>query len=592
MNTLIALGTSVAYFYSLFVVVFKGYFIRHGYPVHVYFETSTSIIAFILLGNYLEAKAKRGASRAIQALIGLQPKNAYVLRTAGGKKEWITIPIDHIKVGDIIRIKPGEQVPVDGVIISGASTLNESMVTGESMPVSKKEGDAVIGATVNESGSFEMGATGVGDKTMLAQIIKLVEQAQSSKASVQKLVDQISAIFVPVVIVLSIITFIIWFVFGPSPSYVLALINMVSVLIVACPCALGLATPTSIMVAMGRGAREGILIKDAQMLEIAGKVDCIIFDKTGTLTAGKQAAIDFQFLRSDKKREDVVTTLSLEQLSNHPVSLAVIAFLQKEFPDMQPVKVEHFESVAGFGVKGAIDDEEILIGSQRLMENNAIKISSDVFTCIEEWTKEARSVSFVARDGELIVVFCVADSIRPNAKTMIQTLRKLHIEPVMLTGDNKDSARIVANQLGINTFFSNVLPQDKEQYVKKMQQQGNIVAMVGDGINDAPALASANIGIAMGGGTDVALEAAGVALLRDDISLVPKVIRLSRVTMRNIWQNLTWAFGYNILLIPVAMGIFYPFFGILLNPMLAGASMALSSLSVVLNALRLNWKKL
>ena len=477
------------------------------------------------------------------------------------------------------------------------------METGESMPVHKKEGDEVIWATVNTTGSFEMQATKVGAETTLATIIALVKKAQRSKAPVQKLVDYVSSIFVPAVIVLSIITFFVWLFFGPAPVFLHALIAMISVLIIACPCALGLATPTSIMVGMGRGAQEGILIKDVQTLERACFIDTIVFDKTGTLTVGKPAMHDFKseenmisiFKHLDWSVPDNVDAgeymlaliVGIESLSNHPISKAVVEFLQKKSPLLQTVLVEKFETVSGLGVRALVDGHTVVVGSRQLMEQEGVTLTSDVDACALRWSQQAKSVSFVAFNTTVVAHFCVADALRPEALATIKTLKTMGIRSVMLTGDNELSAQAVATQLGIDDYFARVLPADKKLKVSELQKKGFVVAMVGDGINDAPALAIADVGIAMGGGADVALETAGVALLRNDISLVPKMITLSQATMSNIKQNLFWAFAYNILLIPVAMGILYPLFGITLNPMLAGFSMAFSSLSVVFNALRL-----
>lgn len=602
MDTLIALGTSVAYFYSVFVVFFPSWFERAGIPTHVYFEASATIITFILLGNYLEMRAKGRASAAIKKLIGLQPRVAMVRKD----EQWVEISVEQVAIGDIILIKPGESVPVDGEIIKGESTMNESMVTGESKPVHKKIGDEVIGGTISQTGSFEFKATKVGAQTTLAIIVELVKKAQSSKASVQKLVDRISSVFVPIVIALSIVTFFMWYLFGPEPQLLYAVVSMVAVLIVACPCALGLATPTSLMVGMGRGAQEGILIKDAEMLERAGTVNVVLFDKTGTLTKGEQEVKDFQFpqditviaqrlglsQKTDARTYVANMTRSIEQLSNHPVSIAVERYLSNEFQDGVEYGVDKFETVSGLGVRAVVDGREVVIGSARLMEQEGVKMTAHANQCALDWSKEAHSVSFVAFDKTLVAFFCVADTIRPEVAGTIARLHDMGIRTMMITGDNELAAQAVAKAIGIDQVFSQVLPQDKEALVRRLCTEGNVVAMVGDGINDAPALAAADIGIAMGSGTDVALETAGAALLRDDMSLVPKLIALSRATMKNITQNLVWAFGYNVILIPVAMGALYPLFGIMLNPMLAGASMAFSSVSVVLNALRLKRAKL
>ena len=592
MDLLIALGTSVAYFYSIFVVLFESAFIKAGIPAHVYFEASSMIITFILLGNFLETRARGRASQAIRKLLELQPQQARVLRHVDDQeKEWIQVPVEQVKKGDIFLVKPGEKIPLDGIIVQGESVVDESMVTGESMPVTKKEGDEVVGATISSTGSFQVKATKVGGETMLARIIELVKHAQSSKASVQKFVDTVSSYFVPAVIVAACVTAPIWYFFGPEPAFLHAVINTVSVLIIACPCALGLATPTSIMVGMGRGAQMGILIKDAQMLEVAGNVNVVVFDKTGTLTEGRQVVREFNIVGDVPDEQQMkAMILSVEKLSNHPVSVAAMQYLEKDLADKvitTPLEVKKFEALSGLGVRAHVNGHEVLIGSGRLMEDQGISISQDIKTCALKWSKEAWSVSFVSFDKNLIAVFCVADTIRSEVADVIADLASMAIESIMITGDNEVTAQAVAKSVGIKKVFAQVLPEDKEARIRLLMEQGNIVAMVGDGINDAPALAAADIGIAMGGGTDIAIESAGAALLRPDISLVPKMIKLSKATMRNITQNLIWAFGYNILLIPVAMGLLYPLFGITLNPIFAGAAMAFSSLSVVLNALRL-----
>ncbi len=586
MDTLIALGTSVAYFYSVFVVLFESMLQRAGIPPYVYFEASSTIITFIFLGKFLEIRAKQRTSSAIKKLMNLQPKIALVQRDG----QWVKTPVEEVKVDDIILIKPGEQIPVDGVIIKGSSTMDESMVTGESMPVFKKERAEVIGGTISTTGSFEMRATKVGAQTTLAKIIVLVQQAQASKAPVQNVVDKISGIFVPVVIVLSVLSFIIWFMFGPQPAFLHALVSMVTVLIISCPCALGLATPTSIMVGIGRGAQEGMLIKGAQILQQAGNINVMIFDKTGTITKGQQEVKDLELAKESGFTKEYILSLiaAVEELSGHPVSIAVSTYIR----DKQKIKshvseVKNLENISGLGIQANIDNHMVLIGSRKLMEQKNITLTDAATKCALDWSKEARTVSFVAFDNKLVAFFCVADSLRDGVGDTIILLKKMGVEPIMITGDNPISAKAVADSVGITKFFAQVLPEDKEKYVRDQMRNGRIVAMVGDGVNDAPALAAADVGIAMGGGTDVAIETADVVLLHSDIRLVAQVVTLSRATMRNIKQNLAWAFGYNILLIPVAMGILYPLFGITINPMIAGAAMTFSSLSVVFNALRL-----
>lgn len=610
MDTLIALGTSVAYFYSIVVVLFKSSLLAMGIEPHVYFEISATIITLILLGKYFEMRAKGQTTAAIKELLGLQAKTARVVRD--GKE--IEIPADQIVVGDILIVKPGEKIPVDGVITKGGSSIDESMVTGESIPVQKSIDATVIGATINKSGSFEMRATKIGSDTMLSQIIEMVRQAQGSRAPIQKLVDTVSSYFVPVVIILAILTFLVWFNFGPQPAFVIALVNLIAVLIIACPCALGLATPTSIMVGTGKGAQSGILIKDAESLEIANKIEYVVFDKTGTLTKGEPEVQAFEFMdnlenivgslnwdipkKVDIKQYISSLVLSVEKKSHHPLAEAVVEFLN----DNPVYEIEKFEDVSGFGVKAKVDGHEVLIGTQKLMDKEGVMRCADLTKLSAGLREKAQTVSFVAIDKRNVALLGISDSIKEGSKATISELDKMGIVSVMITGDNKVTADAIAHQLGIKEVFAEVLPQDKANKIKELQSrpskkaksifsanknEKSIVAMVGDGINDAPALATANIGIAMGSGTDVAIESAGITLLRGDISLVTKSIDLSKATMKNIRQNLVWAFGYNVVLIPVAMGVLYPFTGLLLNPILASAAMAFSSISVVANALRL-----
>jgi Cu+-exporting ATPase len=597
MDTLIALGTSVAYFYSVVVVLFEDLLLSMGVEPHVYFETSATIITLILLGKYLEMRAKGQTSEAIKKLLGLQAKTARVIRD--GKE--IKLPIEEIIIGDIIVVKPGEKIPVDGVITKGESSVDESMVTGESMPVRKTIEDEVIGATINKSGSFEMKATKIGSETMLSQIIEMVKQAQGSRAPIQKLADTVSSYFVPVVIMLSIITFLMWFNFGPQPAFILALVNLIAVLIIACPCALGLATPTSIMVGTGKGAQNGILIKNAESLEIANKVNYVVFDKTGTLTIGEPEVQTFEFMDNldeiaanldwtipeglDIRKYISALVLSVEKKSHHPLADAVVNYLNNE----EILEVEKFEDMSGLGVKAQINGHEVLIGTQKLMEQENVMRCAELTKLSENLRQKAQTASFISIDKKNIALLGISDSIKKDSKKTIEQLKAMNVIPVMITGDNKVTANAIAKELGIEEVLAEVLPEDKANKVKDLQSKNDksVVAMVGDGINDAPALATADIGIAMGSGTDVAIESAGITLLRGDISLVPEAINLSKSTMRNIKQNLGWAFGYNIILIPVAMGLLYPFFGILLNPILASAAMAFSSISVVMNSLRL-----
>jgi len=604
MDTLVALGTSVAYFYSVITVLFKNVFISSGITPHVYFETSATIITLILLGKYLEMNAKGQTSEAIRKLLGLQAKTARVLRS--GKE--LEIPVDQIVIGDILIVKPGEKIPIGGVITKGESSVDESMVTGESMPVDKSVGDKVIGSTINKSGSFEMKATVIGSETMLSQIIELVKKAQGSRAPIQRLADVVSSYFVPIVIILSIVTFLVWFnfpiqgSFAGQPVFIVAMINLISVLIIACPCALGLATPTSIMVGTGRSAENGILIKNAESLEIANKVNYVVFDKTGTLTKGKPEVQAFEFadnmirVKEDLKwilpkglsAENYVSSLvlSVEKKSHHPLAEAVVTYLK----DTNEIDTKEFKDLSGFGVRALVEGREVLIGTEKLMEKQKITQNPELMKESEKLKKKGQTVSFVAVDKKVVALLGIADSLKKESIDAVEKIREMGITPVMITGDNSVTAEAVAKRVGINEVLSEVLPEDKANKIKSLQGKGDkrkIVAMVGDGINDAPALATADVGIAMGSGTDIAIESSGITLLRGDISLVPKAISVSKATMRNIKQNLGWAFGYNIVLIPVAMGVLYPFYGILLNPILASAAMAFSSVSVVMNSLRL-----
>lgn len=598
MDTLIALGTSVAYFYSLFSILFMQQLENLGVETHSYFETSATIITLILLGKYLEARAKNQTSDAIGKLLNLQAKKARVI--VEGNEEMIDI--SQVQIGDRILVKPGEKIPVDGVIISGSASIDESMVTGESLPVTREKGSEVIGATINTNGVITIETTKIGSQTFLSQMIQLVKRAQASKAPIQKLVDQVSAVFVPSVIVLSLITFVVWFVFGPEPAFVQALLAMTSVLIIACPCALGLATPMSIMVGVGKGAEKGVLIKDAQQLEVAGKIQTIIFDKTGTLTEGKPKVQSF--IIDDTKAKNLFPKSTAEQItqqvqsllvnlenqSHHPLSLAVVQKYQALIDSK--VEVAEFSDVSGKGIRGKIGNYSLLVGTVRLLTDNNVDLDTRLVTKAQAKASTAQTISHLSINGVHIGFIGIADSIKESSKTVIDSLHLMGIQSVMLTGDNLQTAQAVANHIGITEVQAEVLPQDKQSVVDSYKRKGQVVAMVGDGINDAPALASADIGIAMGLGTDVAIETAGITLLRSDITLVPKAIQLSKATLINIKQNLAWAFGYNIILIPVAMGVLYPFFGIKLSPILASAAMALSSVSVVFNALRLKQVKL
>jgi heavy metal translocating P-type ATPase len=588
MDTLVALGTSVAYFFSVFVTVAGSWLMERQVPVHTYFETSSIIIFFILLGKFLEIRAKAKTSAAIKKLLELQVKTARMKHNG----QWMEMPIEHVKVGDILLVKPGEKIPVDGEIIAGQSAIDESLVTGESMPIGKKIGDSVIGSTLNTSGAIEMKATKVGEDTMLANIVRLVKEAQGSRPAIQNLVDVIASYFVPIVIVLALITFGIWWVWGPVPSFLFALVSMINVLIIACPCALGLATPTSLMVGIGKGAQAGILVKDAQVLETAVKTKAIVFDKTGTLTEGKPAVQNISYLAGATKINVNKIVFSLESLSHHPLAKAIVEALISKQPNLKSQSVTNFKDHAGKGISGIIGGKKILIGTERFLTDQKVTVNKSLQTQTTSWQAQAQTVALVAIGGQHVMSMGIADTLKKAAPAVIAELKKMRIKTVMLTGDNQATAQAIAKTLGIDEIKAQVLPDEKEKIIRALHEQYGAVAMVGDGINDAPALAAADVGIAMGGGTDVAIESSGVTLLRSDIGLVPKTLRLSRFTMRNIRQNLFWAFAYNVILIPVAMGVLYPSFQIQLSPILAGAAMAFSSVTVVFNALRLKTVKL
>lgn len=599
MDTLVALGTTVAYFYSTVVTVAPQLVRGLGVDPMPYFDTSTIIIGLILLGRYFEARAKAGTSEAIKKLIGLQAKTARVLRD---KKE-VDIPIAQVQIGDIVRVRPGEKIPVDGVITEGDSAVDESMITGESLPVDKVIGDNVVGATINKSGTFLYKANKIGQDTMLSQIIKLVQEAQGSKAPIQRLADVISSYFVPVVIMLAIMTFIVWYTLGTQSAFSLALLNTIAVLIIACPCAMGLATPTAIMVGTGKGALNGILIKDAASLEVAQKVNTVIFDKTGTLTNGKPEVTDVisvsNAMKQTHKESAVLFTVarndilrlaaSLEKGSEHSLAEAIVKKAEDESLTLD--QVTSFKAVAGHGVEGKIGKKFVILGNRKLMDKEKI-LYKDQEKQIQQLEEEGKTVMLLCLDKKLAGLLAVADQLKASAKTGVKILQDMKIEVVMITGDNSRTAKAVAKQLGDIRVLAEVLPEDKEKEVKKIQATGATVAFVGDGINDAPALASANVGIAMGSGTDVAIEAADITLVNKNLASVAAAILLSKKTMFTIKTNLLWAFGYNVILIPVAAGVLYPVWGLLLNPIFASLAMAMSSVSVVGNSLLLKRVKL
>jgi len=583
MNTLIAMGTLSAYLYSSAVTFFPEFFRFLGGEPKIYFDTSAIIITLILFGRYLELLAKGRVSEAIKKLMKLGAKTARIVDD-GKEKE---VPVEEVQVGDIILVKPGEKIPVDGEVLEGRSSVDESLVTGESMPVTKELGSKVIGSTINLSGRLQFKATKVGKETLLAQIIKMVEQAQASKAPIQRLADLVSSYFVPIVIIIAFLTFAVWLFFGPAPAFIFALVNFVAVLIIACPCALGLATPLAIMIGTGNAAQRGILVKDAEALEIAHKIKAIILDKTGTLTRGKPELTDIKPYEMEEN-EVLRIAASLEMYSEHHLAKPIIEKAKAQ--KLEFLEAKDFEAVAGKGVRGklAVDGQEVLgvIGNRALMKETNIS-SADFEEDIIKLESEGKTVVVLALGNKIKGLLAVADTLKEESKKAVTCLKKEGLEVWMITGDNERVARAIARQVGIENIMAQVLPQEKAEKVKELQKTGKLVAMAGDGINDAPALAQAELGIAMGEGTDVAMESAEITLMRGDLMLIPEMISLSRRTLTIIKQNLFWAFFYNSAFIPIAAGVLYPFLGILLNPIFAAMAMAFSSLSVVLNSLRL-----
>jgi P-type Cu+ transporter len=594
MNTLISLGTNIAFFYSLWVTIDPSYFTAQGLSAAVYYEASAMIVTLTLLGRWLENRAKGATSTAIRALMGLQAKTARVMR-AGGE---VDIPIEQVAIADIVVVRPGEKIPVDGEVVSGFSKVDESMLTGESFPVTKQVGDEVVGATLNKMGSFQFRATKIGQDTALAQIVKLVQQAQNSKAPIQKLADNITGWFVPAIIAIAITTFVVWFLV--TGNFTLSIVAMVSVLIIACPCALGLATPTSVTVGIGKGAENGILIKGAASLELARKIQIIVMDKTGTITQGQPVVTDTSsVLDLAPTSPHVLSSLmlwrligALENNSEHPLAEALLQYAHAQIKGSPLSTVEQFEAIAGSGVQGIVEKQQMWIGTQRWFDE--MGINSSVFREQQEgWEDAGKTVVFVAIEGYLQAAIAVADTVKPNSAKAIHILQQLGIEVVMLTGDNQRTAQAIAERVGIQRVLAEVRPDQKAQTIRSLQTQSKkVVAMVGDGINDAPALAQADVGMAIGTGTDVAIAASDITLISGDLQGIVTAMRLSRATMQNIQQNLFWALAYNVLGIPLAAGILFPLTGWLLNPAIAGAAMAFSSISVVLNALRLKGVKL
>ncbi len=583
MDTLVALSTGVAYLFSVFNTLFPSYWHSKGLHAHVYFEAAAVVIAFILLGKWLEERAKGQTSSALKKLMGLQPKTVTIVHEGGHQME---VSITTINIGDVMLVKPGEKIPVDGKIISGSSFIDESMLSGEPIPVEKTITHKVFAGTINQKGSFQFKATKIGSDTVLAHIIKMVQEAQGSKAPVQKLVDKIAGIFVPIVIIIAILTLITWIILGGENGFTQGLLTMVTVLVIACPCALGLATPTAIMAGVGKGAENGILIKDAESLEIATKINAVVLDKTGTITEGKPTVTNIYW----KKEAPILieALVSIEKQSEHPLADAIVNY----FKGVAPVLVNQFESITGFGAKAQVAKESYFIGNQNLLVNHTIQIDSVLQEKAQSWLEQAKTVIWFANSIEALAVIAIEDQIKETSKNAIEELKKKGVQVYMLTGDNPKTAALVAKIAGIDNFQAEVLPAQKAAFIKSLQQKGNVVAMVGDGINDSSALAQADVSIAMGKGSDIAMDVAKMTIISSDLTKIGQAIKLSKITTSTIKQNLFWAFIYNIIGIPIAAGVLYPINGYLLNPMIAGAAMALSSVSVVSNSLRLKGRSL
>nr|WP_314679642.1 heavy metal translocating P-type ATPase [uncultured Granulicatella sp.] len=581
MDSLVALGTSAAILYSVWstIRIFGG---EYHYVMHLYVESAAVILAFITVGKYFETLTKGRTSQAIQSLVALSPKVATVIRD--GKE--VEVPVEELQVGEVVFVRPGEKIPVDGVILSGESFVDESMITGESVPVFKKEGSKVVGATLNTTGSFQVEVSQVGKDTTLSQIIRLVEEAQGSKAPIAAIADRVAGIFVPIVMGLSLLAGLYWGLIG-GESFEFVVTVMISVLVIACPCALGLATPTAIMVGTGFGAKRGILIKSSAALEEAGHVGVVLLDKTGTITNGKPKVVDIQVFNDYSKEEVLKVAASIEKHSEHPLGKAIVEEAEKQEFDVLPI--EQFQSISGMGIQGIVDGKEVLLGNHLLLQNQEIAVD-DFNAVIDEVASQGQTAMFVVIQKQVAGIIVVADTIKATSKEAIQQMKALGLQVRMVTGDHEKTAKAIANEVGIETVYSQVLPNEKASVVQQLLDEGYQVAMVGDGINDAPALAKATVGIAIGSGVDVAIETADMVMMQDDLRLVAKTIQLSKMTMMTIKENLFWAFIYNVIGIPVAMGVLHFFGGPLLSPMIAGAAMSFSSVSVVLNALRLNHK--
>lgn len=582
MDTLVALSTGIAYIFSVANMAFPEFWTARGVVPHVYFESAAAIVTFILLGRVLEQRAKAKASSAIKKLIGLQPQTVTVINAKG---QQVYTPIFKVEVGNIILVRPGEKIAVDGTLKSGESYVDESMITGEPIPALKQAGSNVFAGTINQKGSFEFLADKVGSKTVLAQIIKTVQQAQASKAPVQKLADKIASIFVPTVIAISIISFAAWAIWGGANGVSQGLLAMVTVLIIACPCALGLATPTAIMVGVGRGAEKGILIKDAQSLEIAKKITAVVMDKTGTITAGKPEVSDMLWV--DENPDQIAALVAIEKLSEHPLAQAVVDCF-KQAPTLPATE---FESITGKGAKGVFGNVNYVVGNERLMAECGIEIAPELAAKAKLWAGQAQSVIWFASATKALAAIAISDQIKSTSKSAISALKAMGIDVYMITGDSEATASEIAAQAGISHYKGGLMPEEKAEFIRQLQGQAHVVAMVGDGINDSTALAVADISIAMGSGSDIAMEVAKMTIISSDLTKIPEAILLSKHTVATIRQNLFWAFAYNVIGIPIAAGALYPAFGFLLNPMIAGAAMAASSVSVVANSLRLKYKK-
>ncbi|MFD1145082.1 heavy metal translocating P-type ATPase [Larkinella insperata] len=585
MDTLVALSTGIAFLFSAFNTVYPEFWHQRGIHPHVYFESAAVVVTFILLGKLLEERAKSNTSSAIKKLMGLQPKTVRIVED-GVESE---IPVASVRVGQVIVVRPGEKIPVDGAVVAGSSFVDESMISGESVPVEKKVDQKVFAGTINQKGSFRFRAEKVGADTILSQIIRLVQEAQGSKAPVQQLVDRIAGIFVPVVIGIALLTFLVWMLFGGENAFAQALLTSVTVLVIACPCALGLATPTAIMVGVGKGADNQILIKDAESLELGYQVNAIVLDKTGTITAGKPAVTNLDWQQPESAQLASVL-YALESQSEHPLAGAVVDHLNDSVE--KRVTLDNFQSLTGRGVTGRYEGVQYVVGNRHLLDEHGISLSLAVKQRAEQWQQEARTVVYFADEQNVRALIAIADPIKETSKAAIQTLKNRGIKVYMLTGDNPQTAGAVAKTVGLTDYRAEVMPSDKAEFVKELQQQGKVVAMVGDGINDSQALAQADVSIAMGKGSDIAMDVARMTLITSDLGRIPKALELSRRTVRVIRQNLFWAFIYNLIGIPIAAGILFPINGFLLNPMLAGAAMALSSVSVVSNSLRLRTARL